>query len=401
MAYVTATEELDTKFYHHRAAGQELVAERQETIARLLQTRQAIKHLLELQALHSLVQLETQMLADAMTAELNGMIAVKQQAEPRIVDVRYDPSTTFSQFFQQSNQRLGDKEIRQQGNQIAMLQVRLDAVLHDMKVFDEAGRLSVERYVSQIRDLERIINEMVAWDANSLKLFNQYWELADVAGVKSEFERRMALRELEKSADQNAGALFARAINLIRLDRGDEALPMLDRLLNVPAIRWLALAARAEIRMRTGDPRAAQVDLQKTLPAAQNDPRLRMQRAMALAAGGQFKLAETEWEAVLKLGGHEVAARRGLALVNVSHPTPNGRQSSKALEQAALAAQLAPEEWSCQLALALALVASGKSDQAVAMAEKAAQLAVGEKQTYCEEIATQIKDGATCTAWKF
>ncbi len=153
--------------------------------------------------------------------------------------------------------------------------------------------------------------------------------------------------------------------------------------------------------MRAGEERVAHVDLQKTLPAAQNDPRVRMQRAMALAAGGQLKPAETEWEVVLKLGGHEVAARRGLALVNFSHSNPNGRQLSKALEQAELAAQLAPEEWSCQMALALALVACSKSDQAVAIAEKAAQLAVGEKQTYCEEIAMQIKGGATCTGWKF
>ncbi len=400
MAYVAATEELETKFDSHRAAGLELIAERRDTFVRLLQTRQAIEHLVRQQTLKSLQQLESQMLADSMAAELNGMIAAKQQASTHVLDVRYDPTSTFGHFFQQSQERLRAQDIRTLGNHAAQLQVNMDAVAHDMKTFDEAGRISVERYMSQVRDLERIVQELVAWDENSRKLFHQYWQLADVAGVKSEFECRMALRELEKAAEQNAGALFARAVTLIRLERGDEALPMLDRLLNVPAVHWLALAARGEILMRSGQERAATVELRKTLPVGQHDPRVRMQRAMALAAGGQLALAETEWEAVLKLGGHEVAARRGLALINSSQPTRSGKQLSRALEQAELASQLAPDEWSCQLALALALEASGESDKAFAAAEKAAKLAVGENQSYCEEIVQQIKKGAV-PVWEF
>jgi tetratricopeptide (TPR) repeat protein len=406
LAYLTAVEELDTKYDGLRAAGNKLIAERQDTLNRLVQTNNTVSQILQTQAYNSLLLVQTQIVAASMQAELNSFLS--EPTQKRVVDTGVDNRITpqaqlESQVKAQGNalvQRNFQNVVSAQGNQLANIKVDYDMILHQMKTLNEAGRLAVERHVSIVRELEKIVNEMLVWESKTMELFNQYWSLADVAGVKSDFELRAALRKLNHSSSENIGALFLKAITLARLEQYEEAVPLLNRLYNVPAIRVVVIAARADVLARTDKKREALSELRKTVPIGLNDPRVRMHRAVAFAACDEFKFAEAEWEALLKLGGHEVAARRAIALLNVSYSVPSDRNKARALEYAKLAVQLDSEDWVCELALALALAANGEPEKGIKSATRAAELAVGENQAICDEIIEKIRLGQH-PGWSF
>jgi hypothetical protein len=60
LAYLTAIEELDTKYDGLRAAGNKLIAERQDTLNRLVQTNNSVSQILQAQAYNSLLLAQAQ-----------------------------------------------------------------------------------------------------------------------------------------------------------------------------------------------------------------------------------------------------------------------------------------------------------------------------------------------------
>lgn len=406
LTYLTAIEELDTKFDRLRTSGSKLIAEKQDTLNRLLQTNNALSQIQQTQAYKSLMLAQTQIIAASIQAELNSILSAPTQKSvvQTGIDVRNTPQTQLAaQALAPGNmlvQRNFQNAVAEGGGQLARIAVEYDIIVHQMKTLNEAGRLAIERQVSIMRELEKIVNEMLVWESTSMELFNHYWALADVTNVKSDLELRAALRQLSRSSSENIGALFLKAITLARLEKFDEAEQILNNLSYVPAIRVLITAARAEVLARTQRKRESMSELRKTAPVGLNDPRVRMHRAMAFAACDEFKLAEAEWEALLKLGGQEVAARRAIALINASYPEPSDRNKSRAMEYAKLAVQLDSEDWVSELSLALAFSINGDSDQGSKTATHAGELAVGENQVFCDEIAEKIKQGQH-SSWRF
>jgi tetratricopeptide (TPR) repeat protein len=406
LTYLTAIEEMDTKFDGLRAAGNKLIAERQDTLNRLVQTNKTVSEILQTKAYQSILLAQTQIVAASMQAELNGMLTSPTQKSlvETGIDNRHTPQTQLNaQLLAPSNalvQQNFQKTVSAQGNQLARVKVEYDLILHQMKTLNEAGRLAVERHVSIVQELEKIVNEMLVWESKTMELFNQYWSLADVAGVKSYFELRAALRQLKSSSNENIGAMFFKAITLARLQQNEEAVKLLNRLYNVPAIRVIVTAAHADILARTDKKREALSELRKTVPIGLNDPRVRMHRAVAFAACDEFKLAEAEWEALLKFGGHEIAARRAIALLNASNSEPSDRNKARATDYAKLAVQLDSEDWASELALALAHAVNGEPEKGTKSAMRAAELAVGENREYCDEIGEKIRLGEPVN-WRF
>jgi len=286
------------------------------------------------------------------------------------------------------------------GNEVTRSKVQYDFILHQMKTFNAAGKLAVERHVSILRELEKIVNEMLLWESKTLELLDMYWRLADVAGVKSDFELRAGLRQMNNSSNLNAGALLLKSITLVRLEAYEEAMPILNQLAYVPALQVLVTIIRAEVLARTDKQREALAELRKTARFGLSNPRVRMHRAMAFAACDELKFAEAEWEALLKIGEHEVAARRAIAFINSASTSPTERTKLKALENARLAVKLDDADWASKLALALASSANGETDKASKLATEAAELATGSNQTFCDEIAEQLLAGKIAS-WKF
>ncbi len=403
LTYFSAIEELDTKFEGLRAAGTKLIAERQDAFNRLVETKKAVAQLAEANAMKSLELAFTQLMTLSKQAELNGLLATPTQNAPvdTGVDVRNTPRVQLqSQVTARKKTEIGRDVLREYGNDLAQAKVRTDFVLHQIKTINVAGKLALERHVSILQELEKIVNEMLLWNSKTLELFDMYWSLADVAGVKSDIELKAGLRQLNRSSNENAGALLLKSITLIRLQEYDEAIAILNQLANVPALQVLVTTIYAEVLARTGDQREALAELRKTARFGLNDPKLRMHRAIAFAACDELKFAESEWEALLKIGGHEVAARRAIAFINAASKSPSERTKSKAMENAQLAVKLDDADWASRLALALATFANGETEQSSKLATEAAELATGSNQSLCDEIAEQLLAG-NGTSWKF
>ncbi len=397
LGYVTSLEELNTRFNQHRSSGEKLIQERRETFLRLLEAKGTIEHFLDQQELGSIALMQAGIAEATLDAQFEQLSADVGAFDYRPKDVRYAPRSQFAQFSSQVPTRSEANVIAQQ---LVSVQMNIDHILHSLETVYKAGNLAMERHISLVQELQRVVNEIAVWQVKSSALFNQYWEVADVEGVKSDVELRLALRVLEHSAEGNYGAAFARAITLMRLGENEEALALLNVLAKHPAIFALASAARAELYARLGKKREFQAELRATLPAGQNDPRMRMHRAQALAASGDLRQAEREWEMVLKLGGHDVAAYRAIALINASLPTPSERNIKKATENAQLALQLAGDDWSCEAAVAMAAAVRGDLDGGLASAERASDLAIGRNQVLCSELGLQIKAGNS-VGWDF
>lgn len=399
VAYSQAIEELHLKFATLRTAGNTLIKERQDTLQRLATTKQSISQLAAEQIMSSFALLQSEFETAALQTQLNEAAPTPVDLDMRILnsDVRYAPSTRFSRMVLDAGQSTAINNI---ANSSVNANIQYDRIRHHIKTLNEAGKLAVERHLSVMQDLERIVNEMRAWDAKALDLFHKYWELADAAGVKCDVELRTALRQCSRTSDDNVGAMLLRAITLVRLDQPDEALPILEKLAAIPITQLFARTIRAETMARAGEKREAIALLRKNAAASASDARIRMHRAQAFAAAGELKSAEAEWDAILKIGGYETAARRALAFINTAHSTLTERHKTTALENAQLAVQLAEDDWASQLALAISTAASGKVPEALTAAESATTLAGGDKIALCQEVLEQIKTGSR-PLWKF
>ncbi|GAB5402413.1 MAG: hypothetical protein Aurels2KO_06440 [Aureliella sp.] len=363
-----------------------------------MEAKGTVEYFLNQQQLGILAAMQTQVEGAAIETQLDSMAdRPVERFTPRVIDPRYAPVQTFGHF---SNQVPLPPDAEALAKAAVDLRTHMDRLLHSLKTAERGGKLAVQRYASLVRELQRILAEAGDWQAKSQSLMAEYWELADVEGVKNDVELKMVLRELQRAAPYNSGAAFAQAITLMRLGEYEIALQRFNALVSFPPTRLLATAARAEVYARLGNSRDAANDLRSVMPAGRSDARVRMHRARAFAVAGDLKQAEKEWEAVLKLGGHNIAAYRAIALINASLPNQTDRTRSRALDSARLATQLASDDWSCELAFALASVACGEPDQGQKSASRASDLTVGSNQVLCSQVVHQIETGQP-VSWDF
>ncbi len=397
-AYVLEATELNNKFQQHWSDGIKLLEERRQALTRLVETKSTVNHLSFDEFLGTMALFEAQVAGMTLEAELNAALQNQLSFRPKqLIDVRHAPETQFGSF---TRQLPGNPAHQAAATAMANMSVQVDAILHEMKSVRKAQRMAMERQISLVKELQTIFAELVAWHSKSVSLFDQYWEFSDVAGVRSDLELRTALRELEKAREDNLGATFARAVTLKRLGKYEAAEPLLTRLTAIPTVRPIALAARAELLARVGRKQDANKDLRATMPAGRDDPRVRMHRAQYFSAVGDLRRAESEWETVQKQGGHEIAARRAIALINASYPKLNGIHKRKAKEQALLASQLAGDDWACEVALALAAAAQGDTADGIEALQRAGELAIGENRILCDNLLQRLKSGAR-VSWNF
>lgn len=264
-----------------------------------------------------------------------------------------------------------------------------------------AQRLTFERYRKTINELQSVVLQMSRIPFKQAELFAKYFQYADISGMRSRVEHRAALRELERSDFSNVGALFVAALTLSRLDREEDAIAMLTKLAQAESLRAVALAARAEILMRKGDRQASRKDQADAMALAGDDPRVRMFCAQAKCVDAELKSTLDDWEFALKHGAPETLVRRTLALIYCSLPHPTQRQLQIADEYSQIACSLsADNDWGSMIARALAHAANGRSDEALAAAESALELAIGEQKLVCQSIADHIQAGQPVT-WRF
>ena len=382
LTYAEAFEELQNEWQLYSKSTESLLSERADALKRLSETNQAVAQLVSVQTMQRLTAFEGELLNEIQQSSLNARLS-------RTSALSGDIEATESNLMTAAT------------SQLAQSVMQMELLNHQIRTTNEAGRLVLERRKSLLEELQSVVNELIALDTKSHELFHQYWELADVAGVKSNLELRSGRRMLQRASADNLGARFAQAITSMRLGDLNGAFSLLNSLVQIPAVRGVALAARAEVQVRMGKKDAAVPDIRNALAIGKNDPRVRMHRAMAFSADGNLNAAEVEWEAVLKLGTQEIAARRALALIHACSPNLTDRNKAKASECAHVATKLSGgEDWACNMAVALAAFANGRTDEALDAAQRASELAIGERRVFCNTAREHFEAG-TRLFWKF
>jgi tetratricopeptide (TPR) repeat protein len=378
-AYAKSFESLDSEVSAHLSARALMLKERDEVRAGLIDTQRDLQEVQARGFVNQFQGLETAM-------DLESIMQYAQSVPAQSPSSRRWRSTAFPLL---ANQTASDL--------LAQLSLQNQSLQ-----LDAAASLTLERQRKLLTSAQGLVRRAQAWMVADRELMAGYIELADIGGTRSRLERRAALRQLERVDSQNIGAEVARAITLMRLGRVGEARQLVDECFQRPgAARPFLLAVSGELYARAGEKTPAKKSLNEAIRQAPNVPILYWLRARSLMVMEEVEPALTDWELLLKSGQHDIAAHRGLALAYCALPTGAARNRELALEHAKLAVGLAgTDDWSCQIALALATARSGDFPGAIALAESAAQSALAEQKFLCASLAEQLKAGQI-PDWEF
>ncbi|QDV22597.1 hypothetical protein Q31a_08830 [Aureliella helgolandensis] len=339
-------------------------------------------------------------------ADLNGIIALGAMQTLRLAQAQYEADLATMERSSASATNVGMREdtrtIRQRRANEAVTLANAFNQGEQLKQLSAASQVTVERHLKILRQLQQLALQAQQWQANHGELFQRYIALADLTGVRSEFELKGVLRELQHVQQDNLGSQIALAVTQLRLGDFPAAQQQLSKLNNNgAAIHPLVHALQAEIRAQEGDAKGAKKMLSEAVRSAPNNPQLRWLQARNSAIEGELDRAISELQPILRLGGMDIATHRQLALVYLSQATSSSRVLDKALEHAKLASSLSGEsDWCSQIALALATAHQGDLAAAADLAEKAATLALAERSDQCAAIAEELRNGKI-PVWKF
>lgn len=272
-----------------------------------------------------------------------------------------------------------------------------------IKYLIEASRLSQlysaqkstnERYRKLFGELNRLNGEIRKNMESQRDLFEKYRRLADVFGMRSGADYRAALGTLENSHDGNLGAKYAYGLMLRRLGEFETAeKEFAARGQQETPYKALFLSARAEVRNAMGDQRQALQSIGVLSRLGDQTPEVFVYGGLIHAINGSEERAISYWRRALNLGVAEMELRRNLAILMATDTHSNPNERREALEQAEIASQLSlNESWSVEAALAIALAANGRKDEALSKIQEAAALTDGECQIYCEQILKAIEN---------
>lgn len=272
------------------------------------------------------------------------------------------------------------------------LQLHINGIKQQLLTLDKAGQILLQRRFEAVQELQSLQPKFAPLREQNLKLLDKYWEVSDVPGYRSQLELRLARDALHKSAPENKCADLAESITLIRLGDYNAASKLLAALVHTPGIAPLALACRAELHIRQGDKNKFNADWQLALKLAPEDARIWVHHAVCMELMGDIPAATRNWEKVLAKREYNHWARRALSLLQTARPDANKGILRKASENALIATKLSAEsDWGSMLALAFVQASEGDKPAAIKSAELAADLALGNNQHLCIEVAQQIE----------
>ena len=258
------------------------------------------------------------------------------------------------------------------------------------------------RRLEAARDLETLRNDVSVWQQKWTALFNPYWQFTDPEGIRTIAQNQEVLEALKGRAENNVPALLAQGLVEFRLGQTTEAIKTLDEVIRLNTqLNPIALAARSLAHASKNDKQKAKVDVQKAIGAEPKNPYVKWLRASLTASQGDFATSKKELGNLVSIQEHETAARRFLAVLIALRPAKGKKDPADALDHAQMAADLSGQQnWYSELVLSMALHVSGKSEEAIAKAEHAKELATGEMVVRCENVIAWIKTDEPLD-WKF
>ncbi|MCC7336775.1 MAG: hypothetical protein IT422_16915 [Pirellulaceae bacterium] len=400
MSYATTFEELQRDSEELLATQRRLIQQRDDAHARLQQSEKDLGQVKSAEVMGAMRLWEANMQLQLLQldfAVLSSQSTLRDSASSDPLLQNRRPSSTGTI---ESGRVLSGNIQQQQFRTVQSINLG-----EQFKQLDLASRLVVERRQKILNGLEETNRQAQQWFVDQRKLYDRYLDQADIAGVRSQVQLKSALRELERADPDNLSARVVRAITLVRLERLDEAEPLMEELVRSPTIaRPVAIALKAEVLARRGETKEAQKQLKELLKLKEIPSQAIWLHAQVAQLLNDPSQAVRQWNSLLQSGSNEVAAHRGLALCYCTFRQRSSNQKRvyrEALEHAELANRLTGDsDWSCQIALALATAISGDLDQAATLAETAADSALLEKQTLCLAFAQELRDGSI-PVWEF
>ena len=260
----------------------------------------------------------------------------------------------------------------------------------------------VRKRMEAARDFEKLQQEVSAWQQKWPALFDPYWRHTDPEGMRTQQENQETLTALKLRAPSNVPAMIAQGLVEIRLGQTREAIKTLDEAIRLDtALNVVAFAARCLAYSVLDEKQKSKMDLQKAIAAAPKSSYLKWLRADLAASQGDFPTAKKELASLLTVQDHEIGARRFLAVLTAIRPGKGTKDSADALKHAQLASDLAgSENWYSELVLSMALNVAGKTEEALAKAIHANELAKDESADKCRQVIDWIENKEPLD-WKF
>ena len=260
----------------------------------------------------------------------------------------------------------------------------------------------VRRRMEAARDFEKLQQEVSAWQQKWPALFDPYWRHTDPEGMRTQQENQETLTALKLRAPSNVPAMIAQGLVEIRLGQTREAIKTLDEAIRLDtALNVVAFAARCLAYSVLDEKQKSKMDLQKAIAAAPKSSYLKWLRADLAASQGDFPTAKKELASLLTQQDHEIGARRYLAVLTAIRPGKSSKDSADALKHAQLASDLSgSENWYSELVLSMALNVAGKTEEALAKAIHANELAKDESADKCRQVIDWIENKEPLD-WKF
>ena len=251
----------------------------------------------------------------------------------------------------------------------------------------------VRRRMEASRDFEKLQQEVSAWQQKWPALFDPYWRHTDPEGMHTKRENEEVLVALKLRAPNNVPAMIAQGIVEIRLGQSREAVKTLDEAIRTEtSLNVIAFAARSLAHSTLDEKQKSKADLQKAIAAAPKNSYLKWLRADLAASQGDFSTAKKELSSLLTVQDHEIGARRFLAVLIAIRPGKSSKDSADALKHAQLASDLSGDDnWYSELVLSMAMNVAGKTEEALAKANHANELAKEESTEKCRQVIDWIK----------
>ena len=252
----------------------------------------------------------------------------------------------------------------------------------------------VRRRMEAARDFEKLQKEVLVWQLKWPALFDPYWRYTDPEGTHTKQENEETLAALKLRSPINVPAMIAHGLVEIRLGQSREAVKTLDEAIRIDTpLNVVAFAAQSLAHSTLDEKQKSKMDLQKAIAAAPKNAYLKWLRADLAASQGDFPTAKKELTSLLTLQDHEIGARRFLAVLIAIRPGKSSKDSADALKHAQLASELSgSESWYSQLVLSMALNVAGKTDEALAKAIHANELAKEESTDKCKQVIDWIEN---------
>ncbi|WP_146529997.1 tetratricopeptide repeat protein [Novipirellula artificiosorum] len=273
----------------------------------------------------------------------------------------------------------------------------------------ELSHLSVASQLI-VRRRTQAFQDAAAWQRNSLvwlderpMFFVRYWRFTDPNRIwtQAECEAMLSTFPTETEPDDYP-AVIARALLEERLGYTDAALKSISKVLdNQTPLHFVALATRGIIYASSDEPTKARKDILAAYNADSENPYIRFLRARYHTLAAEWRLAETELNALLRFPDLELDSRRMLSVIYALGADRAPAYAFKAKQHAKLANGLSSESpWYGHLMMALALSVSDAPNEAIFYGQKSAYLASDEQKALADSITDTIRAGEPLS-WDF